>query len=98
MLAPRNATDSRAAGTVTHQNAILAIICMSYVMVILDNSIIFTGLPRIRRHRRQPRSGRRGRSRRPDLLAGRFFLDVPIGRAEQTVERKPVAAVLELHR
>jgi MFS family permease len=27
--------------------AILAIICISYFMVILDNSIIFTGLPRI---------------------------------------------------
>jgi MFS family permease len=26
---------------------ILAIICLSYFMVILDNSIIFTGLPKI---------------------------------------------------
>ncbi len=30
-----------------HATAILAIICTSYFMVILDNSIIFTGLPRI---------------------------------------------------
>lgn len=30
-----------------HPTAILAIICVSYFMVILDNSIIFTGLPRI---------------------------------------------------
>jgi EmrB/QacA subfamily drug resistance transporter len=29
------------------QNALLAIICISYFMVILDNSIIFTGLPQI---------------------------------------------------
>jgi hypothetical protein len=29
------------------KTAILAIICISYFMVILDNSIIFTGLPRI---------------------------------------------------
>jgi EmrB/QacA subfamily drug resistance transporter len=30
-----------------HATAILAIVCISYFMVILDNSIIFTGLPRI---------------------------------------------------
>jgi EmrB/QacA subfamily drug resistance transporter len=30
-----------------HQTAILAIILVSYFMIILDNSIIFTGLPRI---------------------------------------------------
>jgi EmrB/QacA subfamily drug resistance transporter len=30
-----------------HKTAILAIICISYFMVILDNSIIFTGVPRI---------------------------------------------------
>ncbi len=29
------------------RNALLAVICISYFMVILDNSIIFTGLPRI---------------------------------------------------
>src|SRR3978361_453706 len=29
------------------KTAVLAIICISYFMVILDNSIIFTGLPRI---------------------------------------------------
>jgi len=45
--APPTATDSRTSGTVVHQRAILAIICISYFMVILDNSIIFTGLPRI---------------------------------------------------
>ncbi|HMD95608.1 MAG TPA: MFS transporter [Trebonia sp.] len=47
MSAPPTATDSRTSGTVVHQRAILAIICISYFMVILDNSIIFTGLPRI---------------------------------------------------
>ena len=47
MPAPRTATDSRTTGTAAHQTAILAIICISYFMVILDNSIIFTGLPRI---------------------------------------------------
>ncbi|MEU4240937.1 MFS transporter [Actinoplanes sp. NPDC026619] len=31
----------------SHPTMILAIICLSYFMVILDNSIIFTGLPRI---------------------------------------------------
>jgi MFS family permease len=31
----------------TKPNALLAIICISYFMVILDNSIIFTGLPLI---------------------------------------------------
>jgi EmrB/QacA subfamily drug resistance transporter len=45
--APPTATDSKTNGTVVHQTAILAIICISYFMVILDNSIIFTGLPRI---------------------------------------------------
>ncbi len=39
--APRHAIERR------HATAILAIICISYFMVILDNSIIFTGLPRI---------------------------------------------------
>ncbi|MBM7366235.1 MFS transporter [Gordonia hydrophobica] len=33
--------------TSRHQTAILAIVCISYFMVILDNSIIFTGLPSI---------------------------------------------------
>lgn len=47
MSAPPAATDSKTSGTVAHQTAILAIICISYLMVILDNSIIFTGLPRI---------------------------------------------------
>jgi EmrB/QacA subfamily drug resistance transporter len=50
--APRNATpeaDAHSAvrATAAHQTGILAIICISYFMVILDNSIIFTGLPRI---------------------------------------------------
>ncbi|MFF5139218.1 MFS transporter [Streptomyces sp. NPDC013157] len=31
-----------------HSTLILAIICVSYFMVILDNSIVFTGLPQIR--------------------------------------------------
>lgn len=38
---------SQGAGEPAHATAILAIICTSYFMVILDNSIIFTGLPRI---------------------------------------------------
>jgi MFS family permease len=41
--APRNITALPAKQT----TAILAIICVGYFMVILDNSIIFTGLPRI---------------------------------------------------
>lgn len=47
MPAPRNATDSNTTATAASPTAILAIICISYFMVILDNSIIFTGLPRI---------------------------------------------------
>ncbi|MFE2062731.1 MFS transporter [Streptomyces sp. NPDC059467] len=35
-------------GAPAHATLILAIICVSYFMVILDNSIVFTGLPRIR--------------------------------------------------
>jgi EmrB/QacA subfamily drug resistance transporter len=31
----------------THSRAILAVVCVTYFMVILDNSIVFTGLPRI---------------------------------------------------
>lgn len=31
----------------SRQNWILLIICISYFMVILDNSIVFTGLPQI---------------------------------------------------
>jgi Major Facilitator Superfamily len=45
--APRNVTDPPATQRPGHRTAILAIICISYFMVILDNSIIFTGLPRI---------------------------------------------------
>ena len=43
MPAPRRTT----APPARQATAILAIICISYFMVILDNSIIFTGLPRI---------------------------------------------------
>ncbi|MGH3188597.1 MAG: MFS transporter [Streptosporangiaceae bacterium] len=43
MPAPRSTT----APPARQATAILAIICISYFMVILDNSIIFTGLPRI---------------------------------------------------
>ncbi len=46
MSAPPAATDSKTSGTGARKSAILAIICISYFMVILDNSIIFTGLPR----------------------------------------------------
>ena len=35
-------------GGPAHAKLILAIICISYFMVILDNSIVFTGLPQIR--------------------------------------------------
>ncbi|WP_316778569.1 MFS transporter [Streptomyces sasae] len=35
-------------GAAAHATLILAIICVSYFMVILDNSIVLTGLPRIR--------------------------------------------------
>lgn len=43
MPAPRTTTALPAKQT----TAILAIICISYFMVILDNSIMFTGLTRI---------------------------------------------------
>ena len=42
-------TDTAANPTTTgrpHPTAILAIILVSYFMILLDNSIIFTGLPR----------------------------------------------------
>ncbi|GGN51216.1 MFS transporter [Streptomyces albiflavescens] len=39
---------ARPNGTPVHATLILAIICVSYYMVILDNSIVFTGLPQIR--------------------------------------------------
>ncbi|MEU9593493.1 MFS transporter [Streptomyces sp. NPDC048193] len=38
----------RSSGGPVHSTLILAIICISYFMVILDNSIVFTGLPQIR--------------------------------------------------
>ncbi|MFI1854398.1 MFS transporter [Streptomyces sp. NPDC020480] len=41
------ATEKSTAGPV-HATLILAIICVSYFMVILDNSIVFTALPQIR--------------------------------------------------
>ena len=47
MPAPRDVTASPTREAPAHPTAILAIICISYFMVILDNSIIFTGLPRI---------------------------------------------------
>jgi hypothetical protein len=43
VLEPRTTT----APPARQATAILAITCISYFMVILDNSIIFTGLPRI---------------------------------------------------
>ena len=42
-----HAAGSSATRAVARPTAILAVICLSYFMVILDNSIIFTGLPRI---------------------------------------------------
>jgi MFS family permease len=39
---------SRTGTTRVHTGAILAIILVSYFMIILDNSIVFTGLARIR--------------------------------------------------
>ena len=47
MPAPRDVTASPDREAPAHPTAILAIICISYFMGILDNSIIFTGLPRI---------------------------------------------------
>ena len=47
MPAPSDVTVSPDRDAPAHPTAILAIICISYFMVILDNSIIFTGLPRI---------------------------------------------------
>lgn len=47
MSAPRTAVKESARTASSHPTAILAIICISYFMVILDNSIIFTGLPSI---------------------------------------------------
>ncbi|MER8073040.1 MFS transporter [Streptomyces sp. NPDC094034] len=41
-------TAKRPGRTPAHATLILAIICVSYFMVILDNSIVFTGLPQIR--------------------------------------------------
>ncbi|WP_375485002.1 MFS transporter [uncultured Jatrophihabitans sp.] len=43
----QKSAQSQKSGQPHHATAILAIICISYFMVILDNSIIFTGLPRI---------------------------------------------------
>jgi len=40
--APRDVTASPTREAPAHPTAILAIICISYFMVILDNSIIFT--------------------------------------------------------
>ncbi|ALO92403.1 Cephamycin export protein CmcT [Streptomyces hygroscopicus subsp. limoneus] len=45
--APRRQT-RRPSGGPARPTLILAIICISYFMVILDNSIVFTGLPQIR--------------------------------------------------
>jgi EmrB/QacA subfamily drug resistance transporter len=45
--APSDVTAAADRQAPTHPTAILTIICISYFMVILDNSIIFTGLPRI---------------------------------------------------
>ncbi|WP_206306359.1 MFS transporter [Streptomyces humi] len=45
--APRRQAQ-RASGGPVRSTLILAIICISYFMVILDNSIVFTGLPQIR--------------------------------------------------
>ncbi|MEW2260398.1 MFS transporter [Streptomyces sp. NPDC047869] len=45
--APRRQARHSSGGP-AHSTLILAIICVSYFMVILDNSIVFTGLPQIR--------------------------------------------------
>jgi EmrB/QacA subfamily drug resistance transporter len=47
MSASRTAVKQSARPAPAHPTAILTIICVSYFMVILDNSIIFTGLPSI---------------------------------------------------
>ncbi|WP_435279611.1 MFS transporter [Streptomyces sp. 1222.5] len=45
---PSATAPRRQAGGPARSTLILAIICISYFMVILDNSIVFTGLPQIR--------------------------------------------------
>ncbi|MFD8227455.1 MFS transporter [Streptomyces massasporeus] len=45
---PSATAPRRRAGGPARSTLILAIICISYFMVILDNSIVFTGLPQIR--------------------------------------------------
>lgn len=40
-------TNTTLAGVPRHATAVLAIVLVSYFMIVLDNSIIFTGLPRI---------------------------------------------------
>ncbi|MFC4069064.1 MFS transporter [Actinoplanes subglobosus] len=47
MPTPRLTTEPATRATAGHPTMILTIICLSYFMVILDNSIIFTGLPKI---------------------------------------------------
>lgn len=40
---------SRAPRATVHPRAVLAIVLVSYFMIVLDNSIIFTGLPQIQK-------------------------------------------------
>lgn len=66
------------AGATRHKGAILAIILLSYFMILLDNSVIFTGsrdraLWRDCGDRGEPRPGRRRGIRRTHLLAGRVL-------------------------
>ncbi|MGW4391787.1 MFS transporter [Streptomyces sp. NPDC004685] len=45
---PARAAQERPVGAPVHATMILSVICVSYFMVILDNSIVFTALPQIR--------------------------------------------------
>ncbi|MFD5122690.1 MFS transporter [Streptomyces sp. NPDC058385] len=45
---PARAAQERPVGARVHATLILSVICVSYFMVILDNSIVFTALPQIR--------------------------------------------------
>ncbi|WP_461015473.1 MFS transporter [Streptomyces daliensis] len=41
-------TAERPGGTPAHATPVLTVVCVSYFMVVLDNSIVFTGLPQLR--------------------------------------------------